>query len=160
MTTVGQALDCCTDCTGELVINSVTLHTPAWCCTNLIDLWMPPPTRGENVIIDELPGTRPYWRQVDESHHSLPMVITGVCDNSGNPATDFHAQLETNLDYLITNVILPPTEPTATYPATLTLPSGTTRTADVQVTGFVTVDFANYFLLGTLELTIPEGYFT
>ncbi len=153
-------LDCCTDCSGELTINSISMHTYAWCCTDLFDLWLPPPTRGDNIIIDERPGQRPYWKQIDQSNHSLPMIISGLTDQYGVPAADFNAQLLTNFDYLVNNVILPPTAPTATVSAQLVLPGAVTRTAEIQVVGFNKVAAVNYTFIGTLEITIPEGYFT
>lgn len=150
----------CDPCYGELTINDVSLHTPAWCATDLSELWGSFDLRGANRVIPGARGRRAFVRRVDETKYSIPLLITGYCDANGVPwaedvedtpdvyddiyddvyqgfATGFMAGLELNVNALQTAFYLD--DPTGvTYSlldAVFTLPSGATRTTQVQVVG-------------------------
>lgn len=146
---------------GRLTINGVDMHNQAWNVLDLVPLWMYEASRGANVIIPGASGRRAYPRRVDEGRYSLPMIITGVADRLGVGYANRWTGLQTNLAYLHTNVVNPPTAPTATRAATLLMPDGTTRNADVQVES---LDIANpgttaAVIQAVLELVIPAGRF-
>jgi hypothetical protein len=147
---------------GTLTINSVSLNTPAWGILDLSELWASqPPLRGTNVVLPGATGQRPYPRRFNEAKWALHMVISGVCDQTGAPYADEETGLQTNIGYLLANVVDPPTPPAATRAASLLLPDGTTtRTANVQVTGFDRGAKNHGLMRAVLELTIPGGMFT
>lgn len=148
----------CGTATGELTINGVSMHTRAWCCTDLLELWTFQSTRGENVTLPGAAGRRPYPVRIEEAHYSLPMGLTGRVDRFGVPASDHFLQLQANIDYLRANVVDPTVD--ATVPATLLMPDGTTRTADVQVLALTPgVHGAAELALAVLELRVPAGRF-
>lgn len=148
----------CESCYGTLTIGEVSLHTPAWCCTDLSDLWNTPPQRGSNRLIPGRQGTKPYKRRLNESHFSLPMIISGFCDQEGVSYFDlglsFEEGLEANVAFLQNNVALPnPDTINSTREATLTLPSGNVRKSDVNVLGLLAGKLVPGSLLrATLEI--------
>lgn len=144
--------------TGELFINSISMHTPAWCVLDLLPLWAFPATRGGNVIVPGASGQRAYPRRIDETTYSLEMVIVGDVDQSGDPYDNPLVGLQTNLEYLWDNVVSPPDAPTATRPAELDMPDGSTRSDDVQV-ALELGRHGAHDVLAVLELTVPSGRF-
>lgn len=163
------SLDCCTECTGELIFNpggvtdgfqEVTMHTPAWCCVDLTPLWAGADTRGGNVMLPGSAGTFAYPRRKDETDYQLPLAISGVTDQTGLLAADARTQLYTNITYLRTNVINPPDASTATRSATLTLPDGiTVLTAEVQVVKFQQGEHLGPIVKAMMTIRIPAGQF-
>lgn len=153
-----------TETAGKLTINGVDMHTLAWNVLDIIPLWIHSATRGENVIIPGADGRRAYPRRIDEGRYSLPMLIGGVADKDGNAYTNRWSGLQANLEYLRANVVTPPAAPTATRSATLLMPDGTTRIAEVQVDILVLPphDSAGRpaaSLECILELIVPPGRF-
>ncbi len=149
--------------TGTLTINSVSLHTPAWCALDLRPLYAPTTYRTGNVIIPGAHGRRPYAYWIDEATHDVQMFVTGLVDISGNPNANPYIGYETNIKYLKDHLLIPPTAPTATFSATITIPSGgTSYTAAVQVVGFDYQQFdlnARFFQKAVLTVKIPAGRF-
>lgn len=150
---------------GTLTINSVSMHTSAWQVNDVRPLYMPEAFRGGNVIIPGASGQRAYPYRIDQAKHSLPMWITGVYDRTGATSTGNKYQgLQTNLAYLLANVVTPPTAPTSTLAATLLMPDSTTRTANVQVLGIdmaptpAANDHPDIFR-AVLHMVIPSGRF-
>lgn len=124
------------DCSyGTLVIDNVSLHTPAWNAPDLSELWWTPDLRGANTLRPHQKGRKANIRRADETRHSLPMIVTGYCDHLGNVYDDFAEGLEQNVRYLMTYVALPTNVGDGTREAVWTLPSGTTVTAEIQVEG-------------------------
>ena len=149
--------------TGQLTINSVNMHCAAWCMLDLLELWgFNVATRGANVLIPGTAGQTANPLRITESQHTLEMVITGDVDRFGVVASNPTTQLQTNIDYLRTNVITPPSPPTATRAASLLMPSGATRTANIQVLG-LDLDASKHLVpheIGAfLHIAIPSGVF-
>lgn len=140
---------------GTLVIDSVSLHTPAWCAVDLSELWWTPEVRGENSLRPHQKGRKANPVRGEETRYSLPMVITGYCDQNGAVFGDFAAGLETNVRYLQTYVALPTNVGDGTREAVWTLPSGMTVTADVQVLGLRGALNPGAIYTPTLELRVP-----
>lgn len=151
---------CDTD-TGALTINSVLLHTPAYCMVDLLELWgFGVEVRGTNTVIPLADGTDPNPVRITETHHTLDMAITGRRDRFGVLSAAPMLQLQANIDYLRANVVTPPAAPTSTVPASLLMPDGSTRTADIQVLGLDLGDhIAPYALEAFLHIVIPAGVF-
>lgn len=145
---------------GELTINDVSMHIDgAWNILNVQVLWIGNAVRAGNTIVAYDRGRLALPYRVDEASYQLQMVIDGTYDWLGNPYSDPWIGLETNVEYLWDNVFIPPDAPTATYPATLEMPSGEVRVADVQprvndlgATGTPT-------FVTTMILVVPHGRF-
>jgi len=150
----------CTGCGGELVIEGFEMNTAAWCLVDLVPLWFNTETRGSNVLIPGASGQRAYPIRVDETRHSLPMIITGEVNEFCVLYNDPMIGLETNLALIVAAVVNPPAAPTATQTATLTLPSGATRTAEIQVNGLTPGEHVGPLLKATFDITIPLGKFS
>jgi hypothetical protein len=98
------------------------------------------------------------------------MVIFGEFDQAGNPVEAGWEGLEANIDYLRSNVADPTDVGDGTRPATLTMPTGAVRSADIHVLGITagaTAAGTNQLtgtegvaLLATLEISIPDGVFS
>lgn len=156
-------------CDGELTIDGVLMHTPAWNVLRVLALWMPGDQRGSDRLLPLTPGVIPYQRRLTVTRHSLPMAIHGEVDQAGVPYPNVWAGLEANIDYLKANVVAPTGTGDGTRPASLLMPSGATRTADIHVldlvpgrvvagTNMVTGD-EGVGMLATLEISIPAGEF-
>lgn len=146
--------------TGALTINGVDMHTPAWNVLDCTPLWLYVETRGQNIVLPGTSGTYAYPRRVHEARHSLQMAITGFVDSSGVPNADPWAGLQENIDYLRDNVAEPPTPPTSTVSASLVMPDGSTRTADIQVVAFTIGEHYHVATAAILDIVIPAGRFT
>lgn len=144
---------------GKLTINGVDMHTPAWNVLDPTVLYQPTDFVGENLRIPGAHGRRAYPLWIDQGHFLLPMLISGEVDQSGNLYATTYLGAQTNLDYLNANVTTPPAAPTATQAATLLMPDGSTRNANVQV---FPIRPENLYLTktlfrATLELIIPDA---
>lgn len=147
--------------TGHLLINGVSLHTPAWTMLDLIELWMPPELRGANVIIPAARGRRAYPMRVDETDYLLPMNVSGAVDQMNVPDDDgFMACLSRNLKFLNDFVVGPKDGTTATWAAELSLPTGVILEAEVQVLGIRPSRHVAEWTSCTMTLRIPDGEFT
>lgn len=145
--------------TGALTIDGISMHTPAWNVLDCTPLWWNQSIRGQNLVLPGAVGTHAYPVRVHEARHSLEMAITGWVDQSGTPYADEWEGLEANIEYLRANVAEPPAAPTATRAATLVMPSGATRNADIQVTGLITVQHLKARARAILDIVIPSGRF-
>lgn len=145
--------------TGELTINGVNMHTPAWCMLNLLPLWLPNRMRGTNVTIPEAAGTLPQRYRIDESSYSLAMAIGGHQDKDGGWYADPWVGLQANLEWLHVYLLDPPLD-SPTVPAELVMPDGNTMSADVQVRGILPGVNIRQQLRATLELLVPHGRFS
>ena len=151
----------CDECLGRLTINTVDMHTSAWCVLDVLPLYLPSDYRVGNVLLPGVAGTSAYAYLVDEGHYALPMLLTGMVDQAGVLYADRWTGLQTNLAYLYTNVVSPPASPAATRAATLLMPDATTRTANVQV---LPLRLENQYLTkpivrAMLEIIVPAGRF-
>ncbi len=147
--------------TGTLTINGISLHTYAWCALDLRELYIPSQYRAGNVTIPGANGNRPYRYWIGEATHDIQMRITGLVDQSGTPNADPFLGYQTNLAYLKTNLLTPPV--TGTFAATISLPSASTISANVQVLGLQFQQFdmdARFFQKAALTVRIPAGLFS
>lgn len=145
--------------TEYLEINSVPLATRAWRILNLTALYRPADVRGDSRIVPGAAGRTAYLLEKDETILSFPFAVFGTYDRNDAIVTNKRHQLVDNLLYLRTNVLDPPTA-TPTRTAVWHLPNGsTTKSASVQVIGFVPVRKAPTWVTGTLELRVPAGEF-
>lgn len=149
-----------TGCTGTLSIDGVLLNGPAWDLPDLTALWFEFDVRGDDRLLPGSDGVLPYRRRVTVTQHALPMIVTGAVDRFGEPYADAWVGMETNVAYLLTNVVLPTNVGDGTRSATLTLPSGATRTANVHVLRLAKGLVLGGRLRATLDLSIPNGRFT
>lgn len=155
--------------TGRLVIAGVDMHGPGWCMGDLTALWGEVDVRGDNQIMDGAPGRAANSQLLDETQHMLGLTICGETNQDGEPYDDPWVGLELNIADLRDQVLDPPTS-TKTRPAVLHMPSGATRSADIQAFDLRLGDaLGGYSLrsgqptaahLATFQLRIPAGRFT
>jgi len=149
-------------CTGTLAIDGMPLNSPAWDVPNLTRLWMESDARGDNKALPGLMvGTRGNPRRVEVTEFDLAFAITGAVDETGVPHTTGWIGLQQNLDALWAGVFAPVTTGRGMRAATLTLPSGTVRTASVQVEPLTfpnDIDDPD-FVEAVIHLTVLSGRF-
>lgn len=146
------------DCAyGTLVIDNVSLHTPAWHAPDLSELWWTPDVRGQNTLRPHQKGRKANAKRAEQTRFSLPMIVTGYCDETGEPFESFAAGLERNVRYLQTYVALPTNIGDGTRTAVWTLPSGTQVTAEIQVEGLRGALLPGALYRPTLEIVAPNA---
>lgn len=146
-------------CIGGLSIDGVDLMTGAWAVLDLTPLWLTPNVRGVDRLIPGVDGVKPFRRRVTVTQHSLPFIVNGQVNSAGAPYANPWIGLQTNLDVLRAGVLDPTGATDGTRAATLTMPDGSTRTANVHVFGLTAGQRVQYVQLFTLELSIPSGGF-
>ena len=140
-------------------INSIPLATPAWRVTSLVPLWAGPALRGEDRLIEDTEGLRPYRRLVTATRVALPMAIFGDFTRENVPIADTRAGLHDNYDVLYTGLLTPPLTTAGTVTAVWHKP-GTDRTAAVHVLGLAVRELSPRAIRATLQLSIPDGVWT
>lgn len=150
-------------CTGALIINTVPMNCPSWDITNLTPLWAEFTVRGDDRRIPGVAGVIPYKRRMDVTEHALEMVIIGGADRTGASNANPWVGLENNIAYLRTNVVDPTMTGNGTRAATLVLPSGATRFANIHVLSLRLSEVQGVddqaFVLAALQISIPLGVF-
>ena len=89
---------------GLVTVGSVSLHTPAWQCTNSYLLTDPPPRRRNNKVRPGRPGAWGGIGWPDEWSVELEIAVNGWWDRLGAPRADPAAGAELNWRYLLDNV--------------------------------------------------------
>jgi hypothetical protein len=148
---------------GTLTISGVNMHTYGWNVLDVRDLWTVVAVRGQDRLVPGVSGLRAKRRRITATTHSLPMVISGLHTPAGIEVTDPDAriiQFQDNLDYLMTNVVAPVATTAGTRAASLTMPSGGTRTANIHVLSITPGTWTPAVLRCTLDISIPGGKFT
>lgn len=149
-------------CTGTLTIDGYSLNSYAWDLPNLVKLWAEASVRGENRKMPGASGVRSNPTRLDEYDVSLPFWITGLVAPNGTPyVVTPWAGLETNLNLLWLNVFQPVTTGRGDRAGVLTLPSGTVRTARVQIDPieFPQEPYDAYSVECTVNLKVVSGRF-
>lgn len=146
---------------GELVVNSVSLHTACWRVKDVGRLAFPPELRGDYVTIPGVDGQTAVPQRWQSGRYALDFMMLGDVNNLGAPYADRQAGFISNLNILRTYVLTgPDLTGNRTRPATLTFPGEVSaRTAYVHVDlrpGLLTT---NYWSDMTLEIRIPDGMF-
>lgn len=152
---------------GELKINSVSMHTPAWRVRDVVELWYDSPLRGEYITIPGKDGEDPVPMRQTSAQFSLRFLMVGDVDHTGAKyaASDgYEARaigLASNMNYLRTNVLTGRTlTGNRTRAATLQVPGeGSTRTADIHCWLTPSGVHNKFVFEGTLEIRIPTGAF-
>jgi hypothetical protein len=90
---------------GLATIGGISLHTPAWQCTNTYLLTDPAPRRRNNRVRPGVAGTYggPGFR--DEWQVELEIAVNGWWNFNGTPATDPAATAEAHYLYLVENIL-------------------------------------------------------
>lgn len=156
---------------GTLLIGAISMNPAngAWAIVGdergeggLIKLWADFDVRGEDRILPSVTGVIAYPRRMTVTRHDLRLLVVGdVNGQTSAPVSDSRIGLQNNLEYLRTNVFAPVASSTGTRTATLTLPSGSTRTGAIHVLGVVTQSYhlseCGSIWIGTLQISIPGG---
>jgi hypothetical protein len=144
---------------GEGAIGYIPLATPAWEILDLSPLWDGPDVIGEDRHVPGY-GALSFRREVTASRRALPMMIYGEYAQDGVAYLDPREGLQTNLDYLLTNLVVPPAAGDGTRAAILHGPGGATKTANLQVLSPLrTAPAGPLALRASLEVVIPAGRF-
>ncbi len=144
---------------GSLSIGGVDMMTPAWVMLDLFPLWTGADVRGGDREIPGTSGFKPFRRRQTATKFALPMIITGYVDQFDVPFTNPWVGLESNLDYLRTNVVDPPNSNPGTKPSVLTMPSGATRSANIHVERLVEGVQGGPSRQCVLNISIPAGLY-
>lgn len=125
----------CPNESGALIINSIPLETEAWTVLNSYHpLWTynkyveSPPEH-----ISGNPGSIVFAPEVDGATFDLQFVVIGECDSTGELFDDPWVGLESNINMLRANILDPIPTNKGLQPATLVMPSGAERVADILV---------------------------
>ena len=138
-------------------IDGQDMSGPAWQPLNLEQLWLPASNRVNNRVIPDVTGSEPFRPRKAERSVDIQLVIAGDVDQTGSSNSDETEGFTDNIDTITANVVDPPSAPTKTRTSTLTMPDGTTRTAEIQVVGFEYQPIGNNMARGVLTITIPAG---
>lgn len=130
--TVQHPFGCTPNCYGTLTAGGFSLNTWGWMVQNLTPLWYQRTYVGDNRVIPSAHGRLGFPRERDEQPFSLVFYVTGGYEDDGTPYADPVEGLELNLALLETNVFAPVTTGTGSRASSLLMPSGATRTANVQ----------------------------
>lgn len=144
---------------GDLTIDGFPLRCPAWAVYDLTGLWLPAALRGRNRIVPGAAGTIINPKRVTITRHSLVLGVTGGYDQTGAVNPDPWVGLEENLDAIIAAVFDPPVLPDVSRTATLTKPSGTVLTAEVQCFDLQEARGVEAVRVYTFEMELPMGEF-
>lgn len=141
------------------VKDGIDMHTPAWTVVDVTSLWMGADVRGEDRLLPGVAGVIPYRRRNTVTQHSLPMIIIGSRNRLGVAYSDMWVGLESNINYLRTNVVNPTNVGDGTRSATLRMPSGALRTANIHILRLSLGEIKSGIMRATLDISIPAGVF-
>jgi hypothetical protein len=147
---------------GTDITDNILMHGPAWDMPNLLPLWFNGEVRGNDVLLPGATGVIPFRRRFTVTGYSLPLIITGRVDIEGVPPEiedEVWEQLETNVQYLNDNIVAPPGTTSGIRLATLTMPSGAEREAEIHVLGITPGIATDGIMKATLDISIPAGRF-
>ncbi|MCA1807220.1 MAG: hypothetical protein LC687_05155 [Actinobacteria bacterium] len=158
------------DVDGTLTVDSILLNRAAFAIIGdengkggLVQLWADFDVRGEDRLLPSATGVIPYPRRITKKRYDFRLLVVGDIDQAGTPVADTRSGLRANLEYIRANVLAPVVSSTGTRAATLTVPGGSNRTADVHVLGVVTQSYhiheCNSIWFGTLQISVPGGRF-
>lgn len=142
-----------------LVIDGWESETDAWRVMDYTPLKEPAAQRGGDRLIPGLPGVRAHRRRNTVTVKQIPMQITGVVDSDGDPFADGLNGLQQNIDEIIDSIVEPVASATGTRSATWHLPDGSTRTAQIHVTGLQLQRVSPVEARAVLTISIPAGRF-
>lgn len=144
---------------GELRIDNVSMHTPAWRVLDVGKLLFDSPLRGQYVVVPGVDGAAVVPRRNDSAQWSLEFVIIGDCDHTGQEYANKQEGFVSNLNYLMSHMSGRNLSGDRTVSATLQAPGElTTRSADIHCwiePGELTTNWWKC----TLEVHIPAGAF-
>lgn len=157
-------------CDGTLTIGGISMNRSAWMIGadekgegGLFQLLTGVQQRGEDRLIPAAAGVIPFRRRITRTSHELRLVIVGDVDEAGAATADHTAGLDSNIAYLLTNVVTPPATDAGTRAATYVTSGGRSLTADIHVVGMTQKEYAlglNAVWIGTLNISVPAGAFT
>lgn len=129
-----------------------------------VQLWAGFDVRGQDRILPSVTGYIAYQRRRTVTAFNLRLIVVGdVIGETGAPELDTRVGLEENIEYLRENVIDPVATQTGTRSATLTMPSGNTREAEIHVLDVTTQQYklseCGSIWIANLRISIPSGRF-
>lgn len=128
----------------------------AWEWLDLSPIWQGPDKRGSDRLVPGVAGVVPYRRRPTVSVRELQGYVHGFKDYNGGVFADVRVGLEANVAFLQDNIEADPGGD-GTRVATLHLPSGATKSADVHVLALRLSAFGPTSARAVLVLSIPTG---
>jgi hypothetical protein len=158
---------------GTMVIDSISMNPTngAWGIVGdergqggYVPLWAGFDVRGDDRVLPSVTGVIAYQRRRTVTRHDLRLIVVGdIIGQTSALETDSRVGLEENMEYLRENVIEPVDTSTGTRSASLTMPSGNTRTAEIHVLSVTTQTYllreCGSIWIATLHISIPSGRF-
>lgn len=155
---------------GNMTIGGIDMNRPAFAIIGdergeggFVKLWADFDVRGEDRILPSATGVIAYPRRMTSKRFDFRLLVVGDVDQAGTPVADSRIGLQNNIEYIRANVLAPVVSSTGTRAASLLMPSGATRTADIHVLGLVTQSYGlqecGSLFVGTLQISIPAGRF-
>jgi hypothetical protein len=155
---------------GNLTIGGIDMNRPAFAIIadergegGFVQLWADFDVRGEDRLLPSATGVIAYPRRITVRRMDFRLLVVGDVDQAGTPVVNTKVGLQNNLEYIRANVLAPVVSATGTRAATLLMPSGATRSADIHVLGVVTQSYGfgacGAIWVGTLQISIPAGRF-
>lgn len=142
-------------------INSVPLATPAWVVMDMSPLWDAPGLRGGDRRIPYEDGEQPLRRFLEPLRVVVPLLIRGDRDQDNAAYSNTMIGLQTNLDYLRSNILTPSTSDPGTWPIVLHMPDSTTRSSDCFVIPPLQIKpIGRNAFTGVLDILVPSGVFS
>jgi hypothetical protein len=150
----------CTREAGSLSIDGQLLHRPAFAVLDASELWGPPKLRGSDLLIPGRAGLLPLTRRVTATDRVLRMAIDGRYKVDGTASSSDLQGVADIIDWLTTNLVLPPGTAAGTRLATYTSPDGlSSKVAPVHVLAVTPGTKVGPLWRATLDLSIPAGVF-
>lgn len=141
-------------------IRTLSLGTMAHLSQNVADWWTPRQRRGSPRTVPGSDGAKSRPVVLGPIRFLHPVWVDGRYTTAGAENGDPSAGWQTNLG-LLEDACEPASASPWTFQAVHTLPSGATRTAQIQVTDMLgPTDRGATAGIITLEILIPSGVFT
>ena len=155
----------CSETYGELTIDGVSLHGPAWCAHDLSPLYDSPDFRDDNPLVETQPGRVARPTIVDQTDYSLRLMFSGATEPDGTPHANPAGGLLANRLLFVETFIDPiqsGAEDSLTSELEFPLPSGVIATYQfesqpLKLSGFTLLEGG--YARAVLELRIPVPEF-
>lgn len=145
---------------GPPAFPAIPMNSPAWDVLDYAALYDGPPLVGEDRAIPGATVPRiAIGREIDESVVALRLVIYGDRSYDDVPYADPRVGVRANVEFLRSNLLLPPGTADGSRPVTFHRLDGTTDVGSVVVAGPLdAVPAGPTSVRGVLRLAIPAGF--
>lgn len=144
---------------GELTINGVLMHNPAFCATDVTPLWGEADERGEDLLIPGMWGQLALPKRPDKTTYPIPLVIDGSMNVAGVPWANVREGFRRNQLYIRQYISDKAVVGAAPVPVSLTSPDGLTTLTGSAWCKLTVGEKKKSIWFAVLDVTIPTpGY--